>query len=97
VDDMGTKLVENSKAFDKKISQLNDRVVAGQRDLQGQLLDQSKQLMEAIRSNHDDLSAALQQAVEELRSDKTDRVTLANLLTEVAMRLKEEFDIPGIE
>ena len=41
--------------------------------------------------------AALAKAVQELRSDKTDRSALAALLTEVAMRLNDEFKLPSGE
>ena len=33
----------------------------------------------------------------ELREDKTDRTALANLFTEVALRLKDEFQMPGTD
>ena len=53
--------------------------------------------MEEIRNKYDKLSSSLNTSVSDLRSDKTDRVTLANLLTEVALRLKEEFTLPEVE
>ena len=41
--------------------------------------------------------AALARETETLRADKTDRATLASLLTEMAMRLTDELRIPGAE
>jgi hypothetical protein len=35
--------------------------------------------------------------VNDLRTDKMDRLDFANLLMEVAMRLKDEFKIPEVE
>jgi hypothetical protein len=39
----------------------------------------------------------LDRRVHELRDGKTDRATLASLFTEVALRLNDQFQIPGSE
>jgi len=41
-----------------------------------------------------ELSAALARSDQDLRGDKVGRADLAALLTEVAMRLNGEFDLP---
>jgi len=97
VEDLSAKLNKTNKTLEKKISQLGEKVATGQRDLQGQILEQSKKLMDEIREKDEKLSAALDQSVKELRHEKIDRLALANLLTEVALRLKEEFETPGLE
>ncbi|MGD9333085.1 MAG: hypothetical protein PVJ53_17355 [Desulfobacterales bacterium] len=91
------KIDDARRALDRKLSQLSDKTVAGQRDLQEQLLQQSKNLLEEIHDKHEAISAGLEQAVKELRLEKTDRVELANMLMEVALRLKEEFELPQTE
>ena len=85
------------KNLEKKTAQLSEKIIAGQKDLQEQILQQSKSLMEEIRSQNTQISSSLDRSVEELRTEKMDRLALANLLIEVAMRLKEEFKIPDIE
>ncbi len=85
------------KNLEKKTAQLSEKIIAGQKDLQEQILQQSKSLMEEIRSQNTQISSSLDRSVEELRTEKMDRLALANLLIEVAMRLKEEFNIPDIE
>ena len=45
----------------------------------------------------EDVLARLGQESAELRHDKADRSTLANLLTEMAMRLNNELTLPGID
>ena len=42
-------------------------------------------------------AVALKREADELRLLKTDRAALAALFTEVAMRLNDEFDLPGSE
>ena len=97
MEDAAAKLDNARKALERKLGQLSDKTVAGQRDLQEQLLQQSKSLLEEIHDKHEALSADLDAAVRELRNEKTDRIELANMLMEVALRLKEEFDLPQAE
>jgi hypothetical protein len=81
--------------MDRKTGQLDDQGARAQRELRQQLLDQSKSLSEEIQTHHKELSAALDQAVQQLRTDKTDRASLAALFMEASMRLNNEFKIPG--
>jgi hypothetical protein len=60
-------------------------------------LEQSNKLSDEIRVKNEELASLLDRRVQELRNDKTDRTALANLLTEVAMRLTDEFHVPGAE
>lgn len=82
------------KMLEEKIGQLSEKALQDNRDVQDQILTQSKELLEAIRSDHDKLSAMMENSFRSLSEDKTDRETLANLFTEVAMRLRDEFDLP---
>lgn len=88
------KIDDACRALDRKLSQLGDTTVAGQHDLQEQLLQQSKNLREEIHDKHEALSADLESAAHELRQEKTDRGELASVLMEVALRLKGEFELP---
>jgi len=82
------------KAVERKINASDENVHAGHRDLQEQILQQSKFLQNEIQQRHDEILAALKKATDELRKEKTDRIALGNLFTEVGLRLKEEFKIP---
>ena len=90
-------LKDSDKNIEKKITKLDEKNVKSQRDLQAQILQQSKELMTEIRAKHEEISASLEQSVNQLVEDKTDRLALANLFMEISMRLKDEFDIPDIE
>lgn len=85
------------QAVDKRTSQMDEQTAKGQRELREQLLDQSKTLSDDIRQKHGEIMAALEREAAELRNDKTDRAALAALFTEVAMRLNNDFKIPGAE
>ena len=97
VEELSDKLDRAIKNLEKKMGQLSEKVIAGQRDLEEQILQQSKSLMEEIRSQNSQVSSSLDQSVNELRTEKMDRLSFANLLMEVAMRLKDEFKIPEVE
>jgi gas vesicle protein len=68
-----------------------------ERQLREQILDQSKNIADEIRQKHEAITASLERATSELRDEKTDRAALASLFMEVAMRLNNEFKIPGAE
>ena len=91
------ELRESSRAHEKRASQLDEQLSRSQRDLREQILDQHRRLSDDIRQRVDEVLAALARETETLRADKTDRATLASLLTEMAMRLTDELRIPGAE
>jgi DNA anti-recombination protein RmuC len=90
-------LQESSKALEKKLGQFDEQNSRSQRDLRQQILDQSRSLSDEIRQKHEEISAMLAREVAELSRDKTDRSALAALFSEVALRLNDEFKIPGDE
>lgn len=94
---LSRELQEASKSLERKINQLDEQNTRGERDLRQQILDQSKNLSDEIRQKHEEISAMLAREVAELSRDKTDRSALAALFSEVALRLNEEFKIPGDE
>jgi DNA anti-recombination protein RmuC len=99
--DAAEKLSQNirdlSGSVEKRAAQIDEQASKNHRELRQQILEQSKSLNDEIRHKYEDLSAALAREASELRTDKTDRAALAALFTEVAMRLNNEFKIPGAE
>lgn len=85
------------RAFDKRAAGMDEQSAKSQRELRQQILEQSKNLSDEIRQKHGELLAALDREATELRTDKTDRSALAALFTELAMRLNNDFKIPGAE
>lgn len=87
-------LVEDNKkiitALEKKLTQLDDNINHTQRDLRDQILNQSKNLQNDILQKYEELLAVLQRESQDLRYAKTDRSTLANLLSEMAIRLNSQ-------
>ena len=94
IDNISESLKSVSKNLEKKIAALDDKNIRVQRDVQEQILKQSNDLMDDSRIKYENISSVLNDAVKELTDKKADRITLANLLTEMSMRLKEEFILP---
>jgi hypothetical protein len=94
---LSTELKETAKAHDKRTSALDEQMTKGHRELRQQMLDQHQRMSDDLRSKVDEVLAALAREAQQLRSDKTDRTALAAMLTEMAMRLTNEFHLPIAE
>ena len=86
-----------AKTFEKKAGQLDDQIGRSQRELRQQLLELHQRMTDEMRQKTDEVLARLMHEATELRNDKADRATLASLLTEMALRLTNELQIPGVD
>jgi hypothetical protein len=86
---------ELNQSISGKLADLHDGTTRAQSDLRQQILDQSKALSDEIRSKQDEVTAMLQREVADLTDAKTDRSALANLFTEMAMRLNNDLKLPA--
>ena len=91
------ELKELNDTLSRRIRDLDDRETNVERELRSDLLQQARDLTEEVRTRHDEMATILEKRINELREGKTDRATLASLFTEVAMRLSDQFQIPGSE
>ncbi len=94
-EDITRELRDTAKNLNQKLHQMDEQAAQSQREIRQQILDQSKNLSEEIRRKYEEMAAALAREARELRVDKADRVALSNLFTELAMRLNNEFKLPG--
>ena len=95
VQTVSRELQEAIRSLDGKLTQFSNQTTETQHDLRQQLLEQSKNLNDEIRRKYDDVSATLAREFAELNNDKADRSALSSLFTELAMRLNNDFKIPG--
>ena len=95
--ELSKALWETAKNLDKRAGQLDEQTGKAQRELRQQIMEQSTTLRDEFLEKSRELSESFGRAVQELRIEKTDRGTLAALLTEVAMRLNNELTLPPIE
>lgn len=92
---LGRDLAETAKALELKLGHLDEQGAKDIRDLRQQLLDQSKALSAEIKDKHDQIKAGLDNEAQLIRGAMTGRESLAEMLSEVALRLKGEFRVPG--
>ena len=97
VNSLSGRVADTQKAVEKKLDQLSDKVVNDQRDTQEQILLQTKNLLDEMHEKNDGLQKRVDQSIEALAQEKTDRLALANLMIEAAMRLKDDFQLPEPE
>jgi hypothetical protein len=95
IEKLGRDLAETAQHFDGRIKSLGEQTANEIRALRQQLLDQSKALGDEIREKHDQMKAGLDREAEQIRGAMTGREALAEMLSEVALRLKNEFRVPG--
>jgi hypothetical protein len=94
---LARELTDTAGAFERRSAGLDEQLARGQREIRQQILEQQQRLSEDMRERIDEVLAALARETHELRTDKTDRMALASLLKEMAMRLTDEFRLPGDE
>lgn len=97
VKDVGNELKHTADSLMAAIRQAEDAAAEADRGVRSHVLEQSKVLMDEIRTNQESVLSVLERRFQELRSSKTDRAALAELLTEVALRLNHEFRVPAAE
>jgi hypothetical protein len=88
-------LAETGKALELATKNLGEHADREFHALRQQLLDQSKALGDEIRDKHGQVKADLDREAEQIRGAMTGRESLAEMLSEVALRLKNEFRVPG--
>lgn len=82
------------QTMNAKLTELQEQSAGAQSDLRQQILAQSQDLSHEIRQKQDELKVILQREVAELNHEKTDRSSLATLLTEMALRLNNDLKKP---
>lgn len=94
---LSSELSASSAAILKKIGEFESQEASAKSDIRNNLLQQSKDLNDAIRQKADELNSLLERRFAELHHSKTDRAGLASLFSEVALRLSDQFKVPGVE
>jgi chromosome segregation ATPase len=84
-----------AQSFERRAAAIDEQLAKNQREMRHSLLEQHQRLSDDLRQKIDEVLAALAREAHELRNDKTDRQALSSLLKEMAMRLTDEFTLPG--
>ena len=92
---LARQMAEIARGLELKISNLDSQAARDIRELREQLLEQSKALSAELKEKHDHLKGQLDHEAGQIRDAMTGREALAEMLSEVALRLKKEFRVPG--
>jgi hypothetical protein len=95
VEKLGRDLAETARTLELATKNLGEHAGGEIHALRQQLLDQSKTLSDEIRDKHDQMKGHLDREAEQIRGAMTGREALGEMLSEVALRLKNEFRVPG--
>jgi hypothetical protein len=95
VEKLARDLAETARSLELATKNLGEHADREFHALRQQLLDQSKALGDEIREKHGQVKADLDREAEQIRGAMTGRESLAEMLSEVALRLKNEFRVPG--
>lgn len=87
IKDMSGTLDNLNKVFEKRTRQLDEELNKGQRELRQSILEQGKVLSDKIRTSNDDILTLVERELSQMRVGKVDRASLANLFTDLAIRL----------
>lgn len=76
--------------LESKAHQLESQTTQAQAYVQQQLMERASELATDIRARHAEVTSALHRAVQDLRTEKTDRSSLAAILMEASKRLSDD-------
>jgi len=85
---------ESSQTLSAKLGEAQEQTAHAHSELRQQILSQSQDLNDEMRRKQDEVTALIQREVADLNHGKTDRSSLATLLTEMAMRLNNDLKLP---
>ncbi|MBN1292251.1 MAG: hypothetical protein JXB48_10460 [Candidatus Latescibacteria bacterium] len=97
VKELSQELKKTAETIQNKIDDVSEKTAANDKEVRRQILDQSKMLRGEALDNKKEISDALHKAEHQLREDKVDRTAFANMLSEMALRIKEEFVLPDVK
>ncbi len=87
VKEIKSDLRETTETFDKKTSQVENKVEQYSKDLREQLLDQTKRVTDHLQQKHDEALRVMKESADQIRADYVDRSNLSRMFTQLAVRL----------
>jgi DNA anti-recombination protein RmuC len=88
------ELRDLTQNVDKKVTTVNEQIAKNESDLRQQILAQSNNFSDELQKRTNEMLQSLDRDATELRDDKADRVALAQMFSDMALRLTNDFKIP---
>jgi DNA anti-recombination protein RmuC len=96
IDRVSRELTETTKLFERRIAQTEEQMSKDVRELRQLVLDQIRSLAEELTQCVGKAEVLQNRRLEEVRTNSMDRLALADLLAELALRIKGEFQLPEV-
>jgi len=96
-DDLKDGVTRRVNALEQRAATLDELMSATQREFRQHQVDIHQRLTDDIRQKVDNVLLTLARELQELRTEKADRVLIAAIFTELAQRLTGEVKTPGAE
>lgn len=91
---LSDEMQNSANELDRKISKMGEDTAKNEGEIRMQILDQSRLLSDSLHKKQDEMFSNLDLHTRELRDEKADRAVLADLFTEMAIRLTGDFKSP---
>lgn len=88
-------LKEATKELEEKLSAMDEYVTTENAGIRNENHESKQEIVADMKRLFDELTELTRDSQEELNQVKVDRVELSSLLTEMAMRVSREFQLPG--
>lgn len=83
------------KELDDKLSAMDEFMTTENADLRNEIHEGKKEILADVKNLFDELTELTRSGHDELNEVKVDRTEFSALLTEMAMRITREFELPG--
>ncbi|MDH3588616.1 MAG: hypothetical protein OEQ74_04360 [Gammaproteobacteria bacterium] len=94
-EDNVAEMQEVRRRFDESLVRLDEQTANETRAIRGALQEKSLELVQVIQQSRDEFNSMLSRQANQLEDRKVSREDLAALLSEVALRLNRELDLPS--
>jgi hypothetical protein len=94
-DAIAREVAELAGSLSRRLHQLDEQMARSHRELRQQLLDETANLGVETQRRAEESRSMLENQESKLRADLIDRAALSDLLAEVSLRLKGEFQLPA--
>jgi hypothetical protein len=94
IEHLAHDMTERARGLEVKINQLETQAATDIHDVREQVLEQLKTLGAEMNDKHEQLKGHLDREARQIRDTMTGREVLAEVLSEVALRLKNESRVP---
>ncbi|NND61277.1 MAG: hypothetical protein HKN49_13515 [Gammaproteobacteria bacterium] len=92
---LNADLVESRRRLEESLNRIDEQYANEARSIRAALQEKGAELAQLIQGSRDDFNATLTRQANSLEERKISRDDLAGMLSEVAMRLNRELDLPS--